>query len=81
MKKIINQLHKKAEFYKRAAWGHYRLAQQSDLFRDELLKLAKEHAAACRFYREQIKKIIAGNHDDKVLMDWINAGAPEDHWD
>lgn len=81
MKKIINQLHAKAEFYKRAAWAHYNMAKGSDLFKDELLKLAKEHADACRFYREQIRKIIAGNQDDKVLMDWVNAGAPADYWD
>jgi hypothetical protein len=58
MKKLINDLHHKAEFYKKAAWAHKRLAEQSTQFKKELLELAKEHSASCRYYRAAAKRLL-----------------------
>lgn len=58
MKKQILELHRKAEFYKKAAWAHYQLSQKSIDFKEDLLKLAKEHSDSCRFYRQAVRDLI-----------------------
>lgn len=57
-KEIINNMHRKAEFHKRAAWAHKRLADGSTQFKKELLDLAKEHSDSSRWYRKKIREFI-----------------------
>jgi hypothetical protein len=54
----IMQLHRIAEFQKKLAWANWNHAQNSSLFKKELLECARQAANHCRETRQAIRNII-----------------------
>lgn len=63
MKQLILNNHRRAEFYRQLAWHHFHLAKQSVLFKEELLKSAKEASESCRYYRRMAIMLFRENPD------------------
>ena len=60
MKKRIQALHRIAEYQKKLAWYNYNAAQNSTMFKDELLACAKQAADNCRETRQIIRNLVTG---------------------
>lgn len=80
-KSYINKLHRIAEFQKKCAWTYYRYAQGSELFKDELLNLAKQATDNCRETRESIRQLLKGGEDRLLSYKLAQTPDGENPWD
>lgn len=77
----IKALHRVAEFQKKLAWANYNCAQNSTMFKKELLECAKVAAKNCRETRQLICDMINGTTDVDMSLTWTELGEPKNDWD